>query len=99
VGDSIKMFPIETVLFFESDAKYTRVVTSDDEAHIRMPLKDLIAALDPEQFWQLNRGLLVRADGIRRANHDEMGRITIELAAHSEILKVSQAYAWRFRPL
>jgi DNA-binding LytR/AlgR family response regulator len=99
VGDSIKMFPVETVLFFESDAKYTRVVTADDEAHVRMPLKELIEKLDPERFWQLNRGLLVRADAIRRAHRDELGRTTIELAAHSEVLKVSQAYAWRFRPI
>jgi DNA-binding LytR/AlgR family response regulator len=99
VGDSIKMFPVDSVLFFESDAKYTRVVTADDEAHVRMPLKDLIAALDPERFWQLNRGLLVRADAIRRAHRDELGRTSIELAGHGEQLKVSQAYAWRFRPI
>jgi DNA-binding LytR/AlgR family response regulator len=98
-GETIKMFPIDTVLFFESDAKYTRVVTAGDQAHVRMPLKDLIAQLDPEQYWQLNRGLLVRADAIRRVERDELGRIGITLAGHEEVLKVSQAYAWRFRPL
>lgn len=99
VGETIKMFPVDSVLFFESDSKYTRVVTADDEAHVRMPLKELIAQLDPEQFWQLNRGLLVRADAIRRVERDQMGRIGVGLAGCGEVLKVSQAYGWRFRPI
>ena len=42
VGDTIKMFPIDKVLFFTSDEKYTRVVTTEDEAHVRKPLKRLL---------------------------------------------------------
>lgn len=99
VGDTIKLFPIEKVLFFESDEKYTRVVTADDEAHVRKPLKELITGLDPEVFWQVHRGTLVRADAIARARRDELGRITLEIRDRSERLKVSQAYAWRFKAM
>lgn len=99
VGDAIKLFPIEKVLFFESDEKYTRVVTDDDEAHVRKPLKELIAGLDPEVFWQVHRGTLVRADAIARARRDELGRITLEIRGHSDRLRVSQAYAWRFKAM
>jgi DNA-binding LytR/AlgR family response regulator len=98
-GDSIKVIPVANVLFFESDAKYTRVVTASDEAHIRMSLKELLAGLDPELFWQLNRGLLVRAEAIRRARRDELGRYGVELEGHAEVLKVSAAYSWRFRAM
>ena len=99
VGDTIKMFPIEKVLFFTSDEKYTRVVSSDDEAHVRKPLKEIIDGLDPEVFWQIHRSVVVRADAISRANRDEMGRVTVELRGSKETLKVSQAYAWRFKPM
>lgn len=99
VGDTIKMFPVDKILFFTSDEKYTRVVSSDDEAHVRKPLKELIDGLDPELFWQIHRSIVVRADAISRAHRDEMGRVTVELRGSKETLKVSQAYAWRFKPM
>ena len=41
VGNAVKMFSIDEVLFFQAQDKYTRVVTSESEGHIRTPLKDL----------------------------------------------------------
>ncbi len=99
VGDTIKMFPIDKVIFFTSDEKYTRVVTTEDEAHVRKPLKEIIDGLDPEIFWQVHRGTVVRADAIAKAHRDELGKVTIELRGSKEVLKVSQAYAWRFKPM
>ncbi|MBY0572071.1 MAG: LytTR family DNA-binding domain-containing protein [Undibacterium sp.] len=99
VGDTIKMFPIEKILFFTSDEKYTRVVCSDDEAHVRKPLKEIIDGLDPEVFWQIHRSIVVRFDAIAKAHRDELGKVSIELRGSKEILKVSQAYAWRFKPM
>lgn len=99
VGDTIKMFPVEKILFFSSDEKYTRVVSRDDEAHVRKSLKDIIDGLDPEIFWQVHRGTVVRADAIHRAQRDELGRYTLELHGCQEKLKVSQAYAWRFKAM
>ncbi len=99
VGDTIKMFGIDDVLFFQSDEKYTRVVTASDEAHIRKPLKEIADSLDPDQFWQVHRGVVVRASSIARAQRDELGRITLHLKDHAEKLPVSQAYNWRFKPM
>ncbi len=99
VGDTIKMFGIDEVLFFQSDEKYTRVVTTGDEAHVRKPLKEIAEGLDPAVFWQVHRGTLVRASAIARAQRDELGRITLHLRGHAEKLAVSQAYTWRFRPM
>ncbi|MBC3883662.1 LytR/AlgR family response regulator transcription factor [Undibacterium griseum] len=99
VGDTIKMFPVEKILFFSSDEKYTRVVSAQDEAHVRKPLKELLDGLDHDQFWQIHRGTVVRADAIARAQRDDMGRYTVELHGSPEKLRVSQAYAWRFKPM
>lgn len=97
VGDTIKLFGIDEVLFFQSDEKYTRVVTATDEAHIRKPLKEIADGLDPELFWQVHRGVIVRAQAIARAQRDDTGRVTLHLKGHPERLAVSQAYAGRFK--
>lgn len=99
VGDTIKLFGIDEVLFFQSDEKYTRVVTERDEAHVRKPLKEIADGLDPEVFWQVHRGTIVRASEITRAVRDELGRFTLHLKRHKETLAVSQAWAWRFKPM
>jgi len=99
VGDTIKMFGIDEILFFQSDEKYTRVVTANDEAHVRKPLKEIAEGLDPDQFWQVHRGVIVRAAAIARAQRDEIGRVTLQLKNHAERLAVSQAYLWRFKPM
>jgi DNA-binding LytR/AlgR family response regulator len=97
VGDTIHLFPIDEVLFFESDLKYTRVVTATEEAHVRLSLRELQQGLDLEQFWQIHRGTIVRTSAIARARRDDLGGITVELRDHEERLKVSRAYAWRFK--
>jgi DNA-binding LytR/AlgR family response regulator len=99
VGEVIKLFAIDEVLFFQSDEKYTRVVTANDEAHVRKPLKELSLGLDAQQFWQVHRGVVVRASAIARAQRDSLGRITLHLKGRDEKLPVSQAYAWRFKPM
>jgi DNA-binding LytR/AlgR family response regulator len=99
VGDTIKVIPIDDVIFFQSEEKYTRVVTASDEAHVRKPIKELVDGLDPDQFWQVHRSVIVRASCIARVQRDQMGRISIVLRGHAETLKVSQAYAWRFKPM
>lgn len=96
-GSTIKIFPVDEILLFESDSRYTRVVSATDEGLIRKPLKELQAGLDPDAFWQIHRGVLVAVRAIARARRDELGNITVELREHPQQLKVSQTYAWRFR--
>lgn len=96
-GNTIKIFPIEEVLFFESDSRYTRVVSASDEGLVRTTIKQLQKGLDPAQFWQIHRGTLVAVRAIARAQRDDMGNIAVELRGHSEHLKVSQSYSWRFK--
>lgn len=99
VGDTIKLFGIDDILFFQSDEKYTRVVTLNDEAHVRKSLRELADGLDPDEFWQIHRGTIVRASQIGRATRDELGRYTLHLKNHAEKLAVSQAWGWRFRAM
>ncbi|HAK90889.1 MAG TPA: DNA-binding response regulator, partial [Massilia timonae] len=55
IGQDLRMIPVEDILFFRSDEKYTAVQTSSFEALIRKPVRDLAEELDPSLFWQIHR--------------------------------------------
>jgi DNA-binding LytR/AlgR family response regulator len=97
VGNSTRMFSIDEVLFFQAHDKYTRVVTADSEGHIRTPLKDLLAALDPESFWQVHRGVIVRVGAIRTVEKDPDGKLQLFIRDRADVLPVSSAFQYRFR--
>ena len=97
VGQSIQMIPVEDVLFFISDEKYTRVQTATVEALIRKPIKELVAELDAEQFWQVHRSTLVNARAIAGVTRDERGRQLVSVRGHPEKLEVSRSYTGLFK--
>jgi DNA-binding LytR/AlgR family response regulator len=97
VGDTVKMFSIDDVLFFQAQDKYIRVVTNTDEAIIRTPLKELIASLDPDIFWQVHRSVVVRVSAIDRVHKDELGHYSLHLKDRKETLPISSAFQSRFR--
>jgi DNA-binding LytR/AlgR family response regulator len=97
VGTSIQMIPVDDVLFFISDEKYTRVQTASLEALIRKPIKELVAELDAEQFWQIHRSTLVNARAIAGVSRDLRGRQLVAVRGHSEKLEVSRSYAGLFK--
>lgn len=99
VGESVRMIGIDEVLFFQAQDKYVRVVTGDGEAIIRTPLKDLVTGLDPDTFWQVHRGVVVRVAAIDRVRKDELGKWQLELRSRDEALPVSAAFMHRFRSM
>lgn len=97
VGDAIRMIPVEEVLFFISDEKYTRVQTASLEALIRKPIKELIDELDPELFWQIHRSTLVNVKAIAGVTRDFRGRQIVSVKGHKEQLEVSRSYLGLFK--
>lgn len=99
VGNTIRMVPIGSVLYFEAADKYVRVLTANAEYLIRTPLKELLPRLDPVQFWQIHRGIVVRADAVHKVQRDEAGKLSVALSGRSESLPVSRLYAHQFRAM
>jgi len=97
VGNSVKMFPIDEILFFQAQDKYTRVVTAEGEGHIRTPLKELLPSLDSEAFWQVHRSVIVRVGAIRAVAKGDDGKLSLSVRGHAESLPVSSAFQHRFR--
>lgn len=97
VGAAIQMIPMEEVLFFISDEKYTRVQTATVEALIRKPIKELVDEVDPERFWQIHRSTLVAVPAIAGVTRDYRGRQIVAVKGHTEKLEVSRSYAHLFK--
>lgn len=99
VGSTLRLVPVEEVLYFEAADKYVRVVCAAHEVLIRTPLKDLLPQLDPELFWQVHRGTVVRATAIEAVHRDEAGKLHLALRGRAERLAVSRLYAHAFRAM
>jgi DNA-binding LytR/AlgR family response regulator len=97
VGTTIQMIPVEDVLFFISDEKYTRVQTAQVEALIRKPIKELVDELDPQAFWQIHRSTLVNVTAIAEVTRDFRGRQLVGVRGHPEKLEVSRSYTGLFK--
>lgn len=99
VGNSIRMVPVDEVLYFEAADKYVRVVCADGEVLIRTPLKELLAQLDPQLFWQVHRGTVVRATAVDSVHRDDAGKLQLALRTRKERLPVSRLYAHLFKAM
>jgi DNA-binding LytR/AlgR family response regulator len=97
VGQNIQMIPVEEVLFFISDEKYTRVQTATLEALIRKPIKELIEELDANVFWQIHRSTLVNTKFIAGVSRDLRGRQLVSMRGHPEKLEVSRSFTGLFK--
>jgi len=99
IGNAIHLVPVDDVVYFEAADKYVRVVTAAREHLIRVSLRDLLPQLDPQRFWQIHRGTVVRADAIALAERDEAGKLTLTVRGRPERLAVSRLYAHRFKAM
>lgn len=97
-GNTVRLVMVRDVQFFQSDGKYTRVVTHDGEALIRLPLKSLAGQLDPSQFAQIHRGAIVNLEAVDRIDRDGTA-MEIRLKGRPEKLSVSEAYTRQFRQM
>lgn len=91
VGSLLRVITVDEVIYFQSDAKYTKVVTPQVEALIRMPVKNLVEQLNPQEFVQVSRGAIVnrrRIDGVLRRD----GQMEVRLKGRQEVLNVSAGF-------
>jgi DNA-binding LytR/AlgR family response regulator len=98
-GATLHMVPIDEVLLFEAADKYLRVLTAGHEYLIRTPLRELLPRLDPNSFWQVHRGTVVRAAAIDTVTRDASGRLHLVLRGCAERPVVSRLFVHRFRAM
>jgi DNA-binding LytR/AlgR family response regulator len=99
IGQDLRMIPVEEILFFRSDEKYTCVQTSTFEALIRKPVRDLADELDPALFWQIHRATLVNVNAIEGVTRDIRGRHLVLVKGRPEKLEVSRSFLHLFKQM
>ena len=96
-GAETRLIMVEDVAYFQSDTKYTAVMTAAGEALLRKPIRELLAVLDPAIFKQIHRATIVNLRAVASVTRDEAGRGVIRLKTRPETLSVSQPFMALFR--
>jgi DNA-binding LytR/AlgR family response regulator len=99
VGQNLRLIPVADVLFFQSDEKYTRVVTAEAEALIKTPIRELLDGLDPALFWQIHRSTLVNVNAIAAVTRDFRGQAQVKIRGRDDSLVVSRIYSHLFKQM
>ena len=97
LDDITELVPIQDVVYFKADLKYIDVVTQNKTYLLRQSLSDLESQLDPDVFWRINRGCIVRVDQIAKAKRDFRGRYDITLHDQDQTLRASQPFGYLFK--
>ena len=102
-GKTVRLIAIDDVDYLRSDAKYTLVAWRDGgkpaEAVVRTPLRNLLEQLDPEQFAQVHRSVVVNLRAISHVRRHDNETAQIHLKGRDDVLPVSRSYAHLFRQM
>ena len=104
VGRTLRLIAVDDVDYARSDHKYTRVAWHDEagrpgEALIRVPLKELAAQLDPRQFVQVHRSIVVNLRAVSHVQRRDNDTAEIHLKDGRGTLPVSRSYTHLFRQM
>ncbi len=95
--DEVHVIAVDDVLYFQSEDKYTTVVTPQRDYIIRTSLKELESELDPDKFWRIHRATLVQVSQIDSSKKDFAGHMTVQIQGKTKALSVSRSYQHLFR--
>jgi DNA-binding LytR/AlgR family response regulator len=97
VGQMIKLIPVDEVLYFRSDEKYTLVVWVGGEALIRKSIRELLDGLEPETFIQIHRSTIVNLRFVAQVLKGPNETAEVHLKGRGETLSVSRNHVHWFR--
>jgi DNA-binding LytR/AlgR family response regulator len=103
-GQTLRLIAVDDIDYLRSDAKYTTVAWRGDdgrpaEALVRMPLKEIVAQLDPAQFAQVHRSVIVNLRAISHVKRGDNETAAIHLRSRPEVLPVSRSYLHLFKQM
>jgi DNA-binding LytR/AlgR family response regulator len=104
VGQTVRLISVDDVDFLRAEEKYTLIAWRDDagearEAVIRTPLKELAKQLDPAQFAQVHRSVVVNLRSVAHVTRGANETASVHLKGRAEVLPVSRTYLHLFRQM
>lgn len=98
-GRATRLILVEDVIYFRADNKYTLVATSEGDALLTRPIRDLLRQLDPRIFRQIHRSTIVNLRQVASVERDDTGKGCLRLRGRPETLSVSQPFMAIFRAM
>ena len=98
-GSAVRLLTVDEICYFKADSKYTLVVTADSESLIRKTIRELVAELDPNLFWQIHRSVIVNVRAIDSVLRGGNGDLAVRLKQRPETLAVSEQHHGLFRQM
>jgi DNA-binding LytR/AlgR family response regulator len=104
IGAQLRLIAVDEIDYLRADSKYTLVAWRGDggkagEALISLPLKELLAQLDPTQFAQVHRAVVVNLAAISHVTRGHNDTADIHLKGRAEVLPVSRSFLHLFRQM
>ncbi|WP_158148826.1 LytR/AlgR family response regulator transcription factor [Vibrio fluvialis] len=98
-GEEIHLIAAADVFYLKAEDKYLSVYKQGErgieEYLLRSSLKDLLAQLNPEQFWQIHRSVAVNVAKVDKVKKDFTGKMYVYIGERK--LAVSRALQSQFK--
>lgn len=102
-GEVTQQIAVDDVLYVQADDKYTCVFAREGgdvrEWLIRVPLSELAQQLDPDDFTQIHRSVIVNINAVAGTRRDLTGKLYVRLRNSARELPVARQYAHLFRQM
>jgi DNA-binding LytR/AlgR family response regulator len=100
-GELTEQIAVADVVYIQADDKYTCVHARDGsqlrEWLIRVSLAELARELDPADFAQIHRSVIVNLHAVAGTRRDLTGKLFVRLREHARELPVARQYLHLFR--
>src|SRR5471030_1064090 len=97
-GEDIELIHCSDIQFFKAEDKYISLYkknkTQSDVFLLRGSLRELLLQLDPDEFWQVHRSVVVNVNAIEKIKRDCTGKIQLIIGGNA--LQVSRAMQNKF---
>jgi DNA-binding LytR/AlgR family response regulator len=99
VGSSVRLIPVDQVVYLRADEKYTLVAWEGGEALIRKTIRELADELDPAHFAQVHRSAIVNLHQVSQVDRGPNETAEVRLKGRRESLPVSRNFVHVFRQM
>lgn len=101
-GGTVRLIAVDRIDHLRSDTRYTLVAWRQDddspaEALVSLPLKDLLAQLDPGQFVQIHRSTVVNLARVSHVVRGANETAEVHLKGRGDTLRASRNFNHLFR--
>ncbi len=95
-GVNMHLIPMNEIIMFRKDGRYTQVITNTRSPLIKLTLKELDTMLDPDVFWRVRSAAIININALEKIIAQGRDGIQLYLTGMETPINVSRSYAYKF---